>query len=246
MDRPVSRAVAPRPRWKAAFAGFLAAVGRYLRSAPGTFIWLVILFATTIVLSRISPEFRDRFLARRSTNLHELARSPVRVLIVSALWLDGGGWWGYLVLYNIFHVPAERWLGTLRWLCVVAITHVGATYISEGVLYLAIRHGRAPKSAVFTLDVGVSYALVGVIAVLTYLIASPWRYPYCTALLTYLGIALIDGRTFTDVGHFTAALLGLACYPLVVGRSGSWNPATSVRALSSWLGARFGRRSDAL
>jgi hypothetical protein len=241
----VSRAVGPDPRWKAPLPVRLLAAGwAYLCSAPGTFIWLAILFVTTIALDRISPGFRGRFLAQRSTNLHELARSPVRVLIVSALWIDGGGWWLYLILYNIFHVPAERWLGTWRWLWVVVISHVGATYISEGVLYMAIRHGRAPQSAEFTLDVGVSYALAGVIAVLTYLIAAPWRYLYCLGVLVYFGIALVDGRTFTDVGHFTAALLGLACYPLVLGRPGGWNPATSLRTFAARLVARFGRRSD--
>ncbi len=88
------------------------------------------------------------------------------------------------------------------------IAHVGATYISEGVLYLAIQHHRAPESAVNTLDVGVSYALAGVTAVLAYRIAPPWRYVYVVGgvLLVY-GLPLFGGLTFTDIGHFTAVLI---------------------------------------
>lgn len=195
-----------------------AAVWRYVRRAPGTYLWLLALAVSTFVINHINPAIQDDFLRQRSTNLHELSTNPVRVLIGSAFWLDGGGWLGYFVLYNLFHVPVERWLGTLRWLGVLAVAHVGATYISEGVLYWAIRHGEAPASAVNTLDVGVSYALAGVQAVLFYRLASPWRWPYLVGVLGFYGVALVNGRTFTDVGHFTACLLGLACYPLTRGR----------------------------
>ncbi|MHA6763482.1 rhomboid-like protein [Streptacidiphilus sp. PAMC 29251] len=224
---------APKPgrRPRQVVAGAAAAVWRYVRSAPGTFLWLLALAVTTHLLNRISPEFRDEFLRQRSTNLHELGTRPIRVLIGSAFWLDGGGWPAYFLLYNLFHVPAERWLGTWRWLGVLAFAHVGATYISEGVLYWAIRHGNAPASAVNTLDVGVSYALAGIQAVLVYRLAAPWRWFYLAVLLLWYGSALVHGRTFTDVGHFTAALLGLACYPLVRGRGTPWNPAVWLRSL---------------
>jgi len=211
--------------------GFLPAAWRYVRSAPGTFLWLLALLVTTIVLHHISPASTEAFLRRRSTNLHQLARDPVRVLAASTLWLDGGSWLGYVVLYNLFHVPVERWLGTLRWFLVIAAAHVGATYLSEGVLYWAIHHGRAPASAVNTLDVGVSYALAGAQAVLAYRIATPWRYPYAAVVLLWYGSAMISGRTFTDVGHLSAALIGFACYPLTRGRGPAVNPLTCLRSL---------------
>ena len=215
-------------------AAHLSAAARscwvYVRRAPGTYVWLAILFATTVVIRHVSPETADQILEKRSTNLHYLAVSPVRVLLTSAMWIAGGGWLFYFVLYNVFHVPAERWLGTGRWLAVLLIAHVGATYLSEGVLYWAIAHGYAPESARYTLDYGVSYALAGVEAVLTYLIAAPWRYPYIAGVLFFYGLALVQGRDFTSVGHFSAVLLGLACYPIVRSRPGSWDPAATVRA----------------
>ncbi|WP_037606356.1 rhomboid-like protein [Streptacidiphilus rugosus] len=214
------------------------AAWHYVRRAPGTFVWLAILFVTTQIVRHVDPTVADHILEKRSTNLHYLAVSPVRVLITSAFWIAGGGWFFYFVLYNIFHVPAERWLGTARWLAVLAIAHVGATYISEGVLYWSIQHGYAPESAKFTLDYGVSYALAGVEAVLTYLIVRPWRYLYVVCVLGYYGFALIHTRDFTSVGHFTAALLGLACYPLTRGRPGSFDPAAAARSAWQWLRRR--------
>ncbi|MFD4546998.1 rhomboid-like protein [Streptomyces sp. NPDC058466] len=206
-------------------------VWRYVRSALGTYVWLAILFVTTVAMHHMSPDFEQDFLRQRSTNIHELSNTPVRVLIASAMWIDGGFWLPYAVLYTVFHAPAERWLGTARWLAVCVAAHVLATLISEGALLLAIQHEVAPRSAVNTLDIGVSYALAGVIAVLTYRIALPWRYAYLVVVLAVYGVPLATGRTFTDLGHFTSVLIGLACYPLVRGRGKAWNPKETVAAL---------------
>jgi hypothetical protein len=215
------------------------AVWRYVRRAPGTFVWLLILTATTYFISHISPEFRDRFLRRRSTNLHELSTDPIRALITSALYIDGGGLWIYYILYNIFHVPVERRLGTVRWLAVVIAAHVGATYLSEGAVYWEVRHGYLPRSAIFTLDIGVSYALAGVEAVAAYLIAAPWSYVYAAGLILYYGYHLVVGNTFTDLGHFTSIMIGFACFPLTKGCVEKWDP------WAAWLALRNRARQTA-
>ncbi|MEU6593476.1 rhomboid-like protein [Streptomyces sp. NPDC046881] len=203
----------------------------YVRSAPGTYVWLGILFVTTVALHHMPPGFEEHFLRRRSTNIHELSRNPVRVLVASAMWIETGHWVPYALLYTVFHARAERWLGTARWLAVCALAHVLATLISEGALLEAIRRGVAPPAAVNTLDIGVSYALAGVIAVLTYRIAAPWRYVYLAAVLAVFGLPLAAGPTFTDVGHAVAVLIGLACCPLVRGRGKAWNPKETLAGL---------------
>ncbi|WP_329120740.1 rhomboid-like protein [Streptomyces sp. NBC_01465] len=202
----------------------LHAVWSYIRSAPGTYIWLAVLFVTTVAMRHMSPEFLDEFLGKRSTNIHNLTHHPFRVLFQSAMWIDGSSWLPYAVLYTIFHAQAERWLGTWRWIAVLAAAHILASYISEGALLWAIHHGHASESMVNTLDVGVSYALAGVVAVLTYRIATPWRYVYLIGVLVIYGAPVITGRTFTDLGHFTSVLIGLACYPITRGRGPAWNP----------------------
>lgn len=228
-------------RLKAVLKAAVRRVWDYVRNAPATFSWLAVLLVTTVVMNQFSPQFRHRFVLHRSTNLHELSHNPVRVLISSALWIDGGHWWPYLFLYTVFHAPAERWLGTARWLAVVVVSHVGATYISQSVVYYDIRHGTAPSSAAFIPDIGVSYALAGVEGVLTFLIASPWRYLYAAVLIVFYGDPVLrnSGYTaFTDIGHFTALLLGLACFPLTRGRPGSVDPLVSARA--AWASLRSG------
>ncbi|MFJ8199860.1 rhomboid-like protein [Streptomyces sp. NPDC096152] len=207
------------------------AVARYVRSAPGTYVWLLILFVTTVALHHMPPEFEDQFLRQRSTNIRELSNNPVRVLVASAMWIDSGHWLPYAALYTVFHAQAERWLGTLRWLLVCVAAHALATLISEGALLWAVRGGVAPVGAVNTLDVGVSYALAGVMGVLTYRIATPWRYLYAAVVLAGYGVPLLTGRTFTDLGHVTAVLLGLGCHPLVKGRGEAWNPKETLAVL---------------
>jgi hypothetical protein len=214
-SRPVNRA--------------LHAVLAYVRSAPGTYVWLAVLFLTTVAMRQMSPEFLDEFLGKRSTNIHHLSTHPVRVLFQSAMWIDGATWLPYAVLYSVFHAQTERWLGTWRWIAVLAAAHVLATYISQGALLWGIHHGRAPESAVNTLDVGVSYALAGVVGVLTYRLAPPWRYVYLLVVLAVYGAPLITGRTFTDLGHFSSVVIGLACYPLTRGRGAPWNPMSVLR-----------------
>ncbi|MFF4486901.1 rhomboid-like protein [Streptomyces sp. NPDC001544] len=208
-------------------------VWAYIRSAPGTYAWLMILFFTTVALHAMSPEFEQHFLRQRSTNIHELSQNPVRVLISSAMWTDSGYWLPYAALFTVFHAQAERWLSTARWLVVCVAAHVLATLLSEGALLMAIRNGMAPQSAVNTLDVGGSYALAGVMAVLTYRIARPWRYGYLAAVLVLFTVPLATGPTFTDFGHFVSVLIGLACYPLARGRGKTWNPKETLATLRS-------------
>jgi len=213
--------------------GALGAAAAYVRSAPGTYFWLLILFVTTVALHHMSPQFEQNFLRQRSTNIHELSSNPLRAFITSAMWTAGGRWLPYAVLYTVFHAQAERWLGTVRWLTVCAAAHVLATLVSEGALLWAIHDGLAPFSAVNTLDIGVSYALAGVIGVLTYRIAAPWRYAYLAAVLLVFALPLATSPTFTDFGHFIAVLIGLACCPLTRGRGKPWNPKETLVALRS-------------
>ncbi|MEV8569508.1 rhomboid-like protein [Streptomyces sp. NPDC051322] len=219
----------------------LHAVRSYIRSAPGTYLWLAVLLGTTIALHQMPPGHERAFLGSRSTNIHELSVHPVRVLIQSALWIGSGHWVPYAVLFTVFHAQAERWIGTARWLAVAASAHVFASFISEGALLWAIQLGHAPKSAVNTLDVGVSYALAGVIGVLTYRIITPWRYGYLAVILLSTALPLVTARTFTDLGHFTSVLIGLAWYPVTRGRP-RINPVRALHAARRY--APGNRRRD--
>jgi len=222
----------PRPPRSRA-AVWATAVVHYVRSAPGNFIWLVILGANTFALVRMSPRFRKYFLITHSTNLAELSHHPVKVLIASALWTETPSFLFWFVVFNLFSVPVERWLGTWRWLGVVVLAHVLATLVSEGAVAYLIDAGDLPYRTKHTIDIGVSYAVSGAVGVLTWRFARPLRWYYLGCATVFYALLLGFGWNFTNLGHLTAYLIGVGSYPLTVGvRGGDWRP-----------GARYLQRS---
>lgn len=223
----MSDAAHARPGAAARAATAARATGRWIAAAPGSYLWLAVLAATSFALAHVSPTAYHGFLAHRSTNLDQLGRDPVRVMIVSALWTSRPSFVYYLVVYHLVHVPAERWLGTRRWLAVVALAHVLATLVSEGLVWVGILAHILPAGEAGVLDIGVSYGLAGVIGVLAYRVATPWRWWYASIVLTLALLPVAIRHTFTDIGHFSAVLIGLACYPLARGRP-TWDPAAAL------------------
>ncbi|MFJ3974653.1 rhomboid-like protein [Streptomyces sp. NPDC090021] len=187
----------------------------WIRSTPGTHIWLLIIAVTSIIVA-IAPDQLDRVLLHRnSSNIHQLVQHPVRALISSGFWIANPASLAlYAVLFEVFHAPVERWLGTLRWLVIVASAHVVATLISQKVLLTAIQDHRAPRSMTHVVDIGVSYGLAASIGVLTYRLPSPWRWLYLAGAVAFFGIPLATGGTFTDLGHAVALAVGLLSWPL--------------------------------
>ncbi len=191
----------------------------YVRSAPGTYLYLFVLLITSWVLQTSSRGIAERLVLERSTNLHHLATDPVRVLVASAFWVAAA--WQVLpwaVLFTLVLAPAERWLGTLRWAIVFAAGHIGATLLTAAGLWVAIQLNAVDESVSRSADVGVSYGFLAVAAVLVYRLPRRFRLAYVALLGGYLVIALFARGTFTDAGHLVAVLIGLACCPLALGR----------------------------
>jgi rhomboid family protein len=193
---------------------------RWVRSSPGTHAWLATLAVTSVVVAAVPPHARSVLLHHYSTNLVELHRHPIRVLIGSAFWIQTPSAFAfYTVLFEAVHAPAERWLGTWRWLFTAATAHIGATLVSQKAVFFGIADRRLPHSLAHTVDIGVSYGLAGVIGVLAYRVPMPWRWAYLAGVLGFFGWpVLAGGGTYTDLGHLTALLLGLCCHaatPLV-------------------------------
>ncbi|MDT5174066.1 MAG: hypothetical protein QOG37_1317 [Mycobacterium sp.] len=224
------------------FRTLVRAVWHYIIRAPLTYGWLLALAITTIVQNVLTGHQLHSILLHRYTNIHALATDPLGVLFSSLLWIDGRSLEPYLLLFTIFLAPAERWLGQLRWLSVGLSAHIIATYVSEGLLYLAIEMRDASERYVRAHDIGVSYFMVGIIGVLTYRIARPWRWGYLGVLLLIFGFPVITmdriGLDFTAIGHFAALLVGFAFYPMARERKSiPWNPG----ALKANLKAAFRR-----
>ena len=198
--------------------GIALAVWHFIIGAPLTYSWLLVLMITTIVQNELTGRELHYVLLHRSTNIHELGTDPLGVLFSSLLWIDGKNLEPYLLLFTLFLAPAEHWLGQLRWLTVGLTAHILATYVSEGILYYAIEEHEASERLVHARDIGVSYFLVGVMAVLTYHIARPWRWGYIGVLFVIFGFPLLTMNhhelNFIAIGHFASILIGLCFYPL--------------------------------
>ncbi|MFI1969869.1 rhomboid-like protein [Streptomyces cinnamoneus] len=202
------------------------AVRSWVRSSPGTHIYLLIIGINSLVIAAASEGLESFLLHRTSSNIHELNKHPLQSLLISGFWIaNPSSFLLYAVLFQVFHANVERWAGTLRWLVTVTVAHVAATLISQEVLLAAIQSHSAPRSMKHVVDIGVSYGLAGAAGILTYRVPRPWRWPYLAGAVLFFAVPLVTGGTFTDVGHAIALLLGLACAPLTHGLpTWRWGP----------------------
>ena len=207
-------------RQSAMTAPTLRRITKWISSAPATSAYLLVLVATTAVLSSSSQRSDDQLLLSVSTNLHQLTRDPVRVLIASAFWTSG--WWElalWTALFAAILAPVERRIGWRRTTLTFAAGHLGATLVVATGLWIGIQLGARDPGDVVAQDVGASYGFFAVAALAAYLLAPRYRIRYLAAIVVYVVAAAALFHTFTDFGHLAAVAIGLACYPLVRGKT---------------------------
>ena len=200
---------------------------RGVASAPLTFGWLLILFVTTRIQRSAGRRGSKRIQRRHSTNLRGLGSEPSRVLAASLFWLDGRMWWPYVPMFAGVVAPAERRLRWWRWLLVGSAAHAIGTYAGQGFLRWALMNGEAPRRLVNARDVGVSYFVLGVAGTLTGYVEPHWRSRSQVAAVAALAGNAALRPTFTEVGHLTAFLVGLAAVPLAPDRDRSPYPGVA-------------------
>jgi membrane associated rhomboid family serine protease len=189
----------------------------YIRSAPLTYIYLFVLLITTWALQTASAPVAHKLLVEQSTNLHDLGRNPVRVLVASAFWLTGSlelVLW--LLLFSLVMAPVERWLGSLKTGLVFALGHVGASLVTAAGLWLLVDVDLIERKVTHAVDVGASYGFVAVAALLIFRLHGRAKHLYVLALVGFLGIAAAWDQNFTAFGHIVALATGLAVAPLFV------------------------------
>lgn len=190
----------------------------YLRGAPATLVYTFTLVVTWYsVGAGDDPRLERALLRSESTNVTNMAADPLRVLVASAFWIDSPVFpiltTGGLLLVM---VPAERVLGTRRWVAVFALGHVVASVVTVVGIAVAVRQGMLPQRITGATDVGVSYGSAAVLAVAVHLLprralrrAAPW------VLAAVLAALAVFDHTATDVGHLVAFGVGTAAWPAV-------------------------------
>jgi hypothetical protein len=172
---------------------------------------------TQLSLTTLSDRLAQRLLLLESTTPRNLEHEPLQVLICSAFWIDADAVGTTLTVLAVVAVmvPAERWLGTRRWLAVFAAGHLGATLATAGVTAVAVGL-KLLAGLPEVVDVGVSYGLLAVAGVLTFRWASARvRWAWAVTGLVLLGTLVTVDEAAVDIGHLIAFLIGLGSWPLI-------------------------------
>ncbi len=183
---------------------------------PFTFGYAAVLAMTSLVTEYADPDLVHTLLQGSSTDVAHLVRTPVLVLLASALWIAGGLLSPYAIGFLLVLTALERRIGGARTAVVFLLGHVGATLATELPVGLAVLVGHLPDSSLHRLDYGISFGVAASLGALAGLLR-PWvRWP----LLVVVGGALVqDLLAFTDPltnwGHLFSLAIGVGVWPLV-------------------------------
>lgn len=201
-----------RHRWR----HWMPRAKAFLKSAPGTYTYLFVLIITTWVLQTSSSKIAEQLLLERSTNLHQLFHDPMRVLFGSAFWVSSTGELLFsLLAFSLVATSVERWIGTARTASVFFFGHVGATLLVAFWLWASLNFTVVKSPTTSARDVGSSYGLAALAALLTYRAPSPRRWLYAGAIVLLIGITLLIDASFTNWGHLFAFGIGFLSYAFI-------------------------------
>ena len=193
--------------WRPAI-GWPAYARRLWRRNALTISYLAILLIVAVVLQAVGARERADIVAMSSTNLTNLQRRPIFVLIVSAFLVPSVFGLYILVPLACCLGWCERWLGRASTVVIFLMGHVGATLMVAAIQASHLYHDRVDASIREAADVGVSYGMFATFGLLVARVPTRRR-PYYIAGGFLLVVALGRHVDFTALGHVTALLLGL-------------------------------------
>jgi len=197
---------------------------------PFTFGYAVLLAVTSLIAAYADPALVYALYQGSSTDVAHLVRTPVLVLLASALWIAGGITSAYTLLFLLVLTVLERRIGGPRTAVVFLLGHVLATLATEVPVGLSVLAGDLPDSSLHRLDYGISFGVATSVGALAGLLP-PWgRWPMLTV---FAGMLLEDLSSFTDPmtdwGHLISLTIGITTWPLIRRwhreRSGRLQPA---------------------
>ncbi|MGW7549172.1 rhomboid-like protein [Streptomyces sp. NPDC054770] len=183
---------------------------------PVTFTYTAILALTSLFASYARPGLLHALYQDSSTDVAHLLRTPVFVLLASALWIAGGLLSPYALAFVLVLTALERRIGGARAILVFLAGHVLATLATEVPVGLAVLAGHLPGTSLHRLDYGISFGVAASIGALSGLL-TPWlRWP----LLALVGYSLLADLVafqdpMTNWGHLISLAIGTALWPVV-------------------------------
>jgi hypothetical protein len=190
-------------------------LSRWWRGRDVALIYAAIVVTTTTILAIVPRAAATRFVLDSSTNLANLREHPPLVLVLSAFMQPSPV--ELLILPPLVwaYGALQHWLGRAATIITAVFGHIGATLFVATILAAGIAKGRITTSTAHVADVGASYGLATVAGLLVARVPRRWRTLYTTAISALLAAVLLLDRTFTDLGHAVAWLIGLGLALLV-------------------------------
>ncbi|MFE2585057.1 rhomboid-like protein [Streptomyces sp. NPDC059378] len=182
---------------------------------PFAFAFTAVLAVTSLITSYADPVLVHTLHQGSSTDVAHLVRTPVLVLLASALWIAGGVLSVYAICCLLVLTALERRIGGLRTAGVFLLGHVTATLATEVPVGLAVLAGRLPASSLHRLDYGISFGVAAGVGALTGLLA-PWLgRPLLVVFAAMLVRDLIGfADPMTNWGHLMSLAVGCATWPV--------------------------------
>ncbi|KMS68572.1 integral membrane protein [Streptomyces viridochromogenes] len=183
---------------------------------PFTFGYAAVLVVTSLITTYADPDLVHALHQGSSTDVAHLVRTPVLVLLASALWVAGEFLGSYTLGFLLVLTALERRIGGARTAVVFLGGHVLATLATEVPVGLAVLVGHLPDSSLHRLDYGISFGVAAGTGALAGLLR-PWlRWPL---LVLFGGMLVVDLLNFADPltnwGHLISLVIGIAMWPLV-------------------------------
>ncbi|MBW1603056.1 hypothetical protein JJV70_13250 [Streptomyces sp. JJ66] len=185
------------------------------KGTPFTFWYLLLLITTTVLTEVGDPAAVSRWLAGSSTDVENLAREPLFVLVASAL-LYNGPLLAPVAFGFVFALTAlERRVGGWRTAAVFIAGHVLATLATQLTVAAAVALDHLPQSSLTRLDYGISCGVLACAGALAGVLRVAWaRWVLVAVVGTKVVADLVTlSDPVTDWSHLLAFLTGIALWP---------------------------------
>ncbi|WP_431781200.1 rhomboid-like protein [Streptomyces chumphonensis] len=184
------------------------------KGTPFTFCYLLLLVATTLLTEFGDPEVVGRWLAGSSTDVQNLSKEPLFVLVASAMFYNGPLLAPVAFGFVFALTGLERRVGGWRTAAVFVAGHVLATLATQLTVAAAVALDHLPESSLSRLDYGISCGVLACAGALAGVLRVVWaRWLLLGALATLVVADLVTLKDpVTDWSHLLALLTGIALW----------------------------------